>query len=138
MRPGPYGAGISSKRASTLSAISLSAVVSRPGVVVFDEDFELDFDDEDFDELDLDEDFDELDFDELDLDEDFDDFDELAVSFSGCGWNGNISSNVYSGTYSAGLVEDFESSSAAVASAGGVSSFPSASIANAFASSASM
>jgi hypothetical protein len=120
--------------------MSLSAVVSKPGVAAFDEDFELDLDDEDFDELDFeeldfDEDFDELDFEELDLDEDFD---ELAVSFSGCGWNGNISSNAYSGTYSAGLVDEAPSSSAVAASAGGVSSFPSASMANAFASSASM
>ena len=142
MRPGPYGAGINSKRASTLSVMSLSAVVSSPGAAVLDDFEELDFDDEDFEELDLEElDFDDEDLDELDFDdEDLDDFDELEVSFSGCGWNGNISSNVYSGTYSAALVdEELESSSASVeASAGGVSSFPSASIANAFASSASM
>ena len=144
MRPGPYGAGISSRRASTLSVMSLSAVVSKAAGAEpdFDEDFEeLDFDELDLDELDLDdEDFEEL---ELDLDdEDFEeldfDFEELELSFSGCGWNGNISSNVYSGTYSAVLVDEVPSSSADAASAGGVNSFPSASMENAFASSASI
>ena len=55
MRPGPYGAGINSKRASTLSLISLSAVVSKPGVADFEElDFDDDFDEEEYsyDEMD--------------------------------------------------------------------------------------
>ena len=122
----------------------MSAVVSRPPLDFddedFEDDFELDFDDEDFEddfELDLDDEDFEDDF-ELDFD-DFEDFDDAFPEppfVSACGTNGNVSSSVRSGTYSAVFFEVDSSSVAAVS--GGVSGFPAASMENAFASSASI